>query len=130
MGNKPYAAIAIIHPSSQEALLERPEKQGPGPVIKAESTRARLEVTWSEPLLDELQHKTTRLVDYQVYGADGALTETSRERLTYYWFADDEVERAARKVGLDCVEQLTSFECEGGRERIYILRQPQADGEP
>ncbi|HEX2727941.1 MAG TPA: class I SAM-dependent methyltransferase [Beijerinckiaceae bacterium] len=119
---------AIIHAASPEALHDKGEAQGPGAVIKAETTRARLEVTWSEPLLDEPQHRTTRLVDYQVYGADGSLAETSRERLTYYWFADDEVERAARKVGLDCVQRLASFEGEGGRERIYILKKPQADG--
>ena len=81
-------------------------------------------------MLDELQHKATRLVDYRVYGADGALAESSRERLTYYWFEDDEVERAARKVGLDCAEILTCFEGVGGRERIYVLRKPQADGVP
>jgi SAM-dependent methyltransferase len=122
--------IAIIHAASPEALRENIEAQGAGTVIKAETTNARLEVTWSEPLLDEPQHKTTRLVDYRIYGADGSLTEASRERLTYYWFADDEVERSARKVGLDCVRSLTCFEGEGGRERIFILRKPPEDGAP
>ncbi|HEY7386396.1 MAG TPA: class I SAM-dependent methyltransferase [Beijerinckiaceae bacterium] len=119
---------AIIHAASREALHEKAEAQGPGTVIKAETTPARLEVTWSEPLLDELQNRTIRLVDYRVYGSDGALSETSRERLTYYWFADDEVERAARKAGLDCVQIVPSFEGEGGRERIFILKKPQAEG--
>jgi SAM-dependent methyltransferase len=116
--------VAIIHAASPEALHETATTQGPGRVIKSEASDARLEVTWSEPLLDEAQHKTTRFVDYAVYGADGALAETSRERLTYYWFGDDEVERAARKAGLACVEILSSFEGEGGRERIYVLRKP------
>lgn len=113
--------ISVIHACSPERLREKLGPKRPGMVINFEPSNSRLEVTWNLPALDEGRRKRTQLVEYQYIGADRSLLQASTERLTYFWFPDSEVERAAHQVGLKPIETLTSFTGEQGGERIYVF---------
>jgi hypothetical protein len=114
--------FAVIHACSRERLRNPPPPKQPGAVIRFADSRARLEVTWQPPELDQGRRMSSRLVDYQYFSPDGALLESSSERLVYYWFSHADIEREACQAGLEMVERLTSFRDDAGREAIYILR--------
>lgn len=114
--------FAVIHACSRERLLTPPPPKRPGKIIRFADSRARLEVTWPPPELDQGRRMRTQLVEYQYFSPDGALLESSSERLVYYWFPHAEVEREAFQAGLKVVERWTSFRDDAGREAIYILR--------
>lgn len=113
---------AVIHACSRERLVTPPPLKRPGATIRFADTKARLEVTWLPPELDQDRQMSTRLVEYQYFSPDGALLESSSERLVYYWFSDADLGSEALQAGLKVVEQRTSFGNDAGREAIYILR--------
>lgn len=114
--------FAVIHACSRERLLTPHRPKRPGVTIRFADTQARLEVTWHAPEFDQGRRMKTRLVEYQYFSPEGALLESSSERLIYCWFPHAEVERAAFQAGLKVVERRTGFGDDAGREAIYILR--------
>jgi SAM-dependent methyltransferase len=113
---------AIIHAASPQVLREQRTSRKPGHVFEFEDNGGRLEVTWSKRIIDERQQKSTSVVEYELFAADGSLLTASVAHLKYWWFSDLELKNLARRAGLELEETLTSFGSEPGRERIYILR--------
>ena len=79
-------------------------------------------MTWSNRIIEERQHKSTTVVECELFAVDSSLLTASEARLTYWWFSDLELKNSARSAGLELEETLTSFGSEAGRERIYVLR--------
>jgi hypothetical protein len=79
-------------------------------------------VTWNQGVLDEGRRQFTQLIEYDLFAADGARLASSDERLTLWWFSDNELETLARKAGLERERTLRSFTSERGDARIYVLR--------
>lgn len=114
--------FAVIHACSRERLITQHPPKRPGATIRFADTKARLEVTWHPAELDQDRRMSSRLVEYDYISSDEALLESSSERLVYFWFSHEELEREALQAGLEVVERLTSFTDDEGREAIYILR--------
>jgi SAM-dependent methyltransferase len=117
---------AIIHAASPQVLCEQRTPRKPGHVFEFEDSGGRLEVTWSKRIVDERQQKSTTIVEYELFAADGRLLSASVAHLKYWWFSDLELKNSARKADLEIEQTLTSFGSEPGRERIYILRKSDA----
>jgi SAM-dependent methyltransferase len=114
-------ARAIIHAASPEMFLERRTTRKSFFRFQ-DAANACLEVTWNQGVLDEGRRQFTQLIEYDLFAADGARLASSDERLTLWWFSDNELETLARKAGLERERTLRSFTSERGDARIYVLR--------
>ena len=83
-------------------------------------------MTWNEGALDEGQRQFTQVIEYELLAADGARLASSAERLSLWWFSDDELEASAREAGLEHERTFGSFTSERGSARIYVLRKDAA----
>jgi SAM-dependent methyltransferase len=116
---------AIIHAASPEMFLE-PRATRKSFFQFPDAANARLEVTWNEGALDEGQRQFTQVIEYELLAADGARLASSAERLSLWWFSDDELEASAREAGLEHERTFGSFTSERGSARIYVLRKDAA----
>jgi SAM-dependent methyltransferase len=113
--------LLVIHSAGEDSLRVA-KSHGTGQSTFEFTNGFRLEVTWGDRHLDEVQRKTTINIQYRLIDAESRETAASLEQLTLYWFTPVELERAAAQHGLRLLDMKTSFQDAVGDERIYVLQ--------
>lgn len=119
------AALHVLTPLALRTPRREPPPR-PGLVLTFEHDGSRLEVTWSRRIIEDRLRRTTQLVEYQLFAADGSLCEAAEERLTCHWFEEREIERAAAAAGLGQVTVHPGFGPDPDKERVYVFEKQRA----